>query len=136
MSYERVWRFDHEPTVGHANGWAGAWIGALVTTKALDAGTTAFGLLFVPGFVEANPFPAEVFGAVGVATGLLVLSILTLVLVVGVTEAGARHLASHPDSPEWGPKATRIVGYAPLSIVFGAAALHNAGLILRVLLVG
>ena len=134
MSYGTVWEFDHERPPGHATGWAGAGIGGLVMTKFLDAGTTAVGLLYVPGFVEANPFPAGVFEALGVGTGLLVLSLLTVALVTLVTEAGARYLEGHDESPDWGPTATRFVGYVPISIVFGAAALHNAGLILRVLL--
>lgn len=136
MSYEVAWEFDHGPSIEHSKEWAWAWIGLLGATKALDAGTTAVGLLFVPGLVEANPFPASVFGSVGVGTGLVVLSVLTVVVVTLVTEAGARYLEGHDEAAAWGPTATRLVGYGPLSIVFLAASLHNAGLILRVLLVG
>lgn len=134
MSYEVGWEFDHAPAFGHPYGSPGAWIGFLGVSKALDAGTTAVGLLFVSGLSEANPFPAGVFGSIGVGMGLLILSVATVVVVALVTEAGARYLRGHEDAAEWSPTATRIVGYAPLSVVFLAAALHNAGLILRVLL--
>ena len=136
MSYEVAWEFDHGPSIEHSAEWAWAWIGFLGVSKALDAGTTAVGLLFVPGLVEANPFPASVFGSIGVGTGLLMLSVLTVVVVTLVTEAGARYLQGHDEAAAWAPTATRLVGYAPLSIVFLAASIHNAGLILRVLLVG
>ena len=136
MSYQVGWELDHGPSIEHGNEWWVAWVGFLGVSKALDAGTTAFGLTFVPGLAEANPFPATVFGSVGVGTGLLVLSVLTVVVVTLVTEAGARYLEGHEEAADWSPTATRLVGYAPLSIVFLAAALHNAGLILRVLLVG
>lgn len=120
----------------HLVDWTWVWVGLLVLAKALDVGTTAVGLLYVPGFVEGNPFAALYFDAMGVVTGLLTLSVLTVVVVAAVTELGARYLEGHEESPHWGPTATRVVGYVPLSVVFVFAALHNTGLIVRVVLFG
>ena len=120
----------------HLVGWTWVWAGLLVVGKALDALTTGVGLLYVPGFVEANPFAAAYFGSMGVATGLLTLSLLTVTIVTLVTEVGARYLVRHDEAPVWGPTVTRFVGYVPLSVVFVFAALHNAGLIVRVVLLG
>lgn len=104
-------------------------IACLLLTKALDATTTAVGLTLVPGLVESNPFAAALFSTVGVLPGLLLASLAVLAFVVGVTEAGAAWLARHPDAPGWGPTATRAVGYLPPSLIFGAAAVHNATLL-------
>ena len=101
----------------------------LSLTKALDATTTAVGLAFVPGVVEANPFAAALFAAVGVFPGLLLASLAVLAFVVAITETGAAWLARRSDAPEWAPVATRTVGYLPPSLVFGAAAVHNAALL-------
>lgn len=121
---------------GNLIGWSWVWVGLLVLGKALDVVTTAVGLLVVPGFVEANPFAALYFETAGVVTGLLTLSILLLIVVTAVTELGARYLASHPEAPPWGPTVTRFVGYVPLTVIFVFAGLHNAGLIIRVVLLG
>ena len=136
MSYSWGGEVEVESPFKHLVGWGGVWAGLLVATKALDVVTTAVGLLLVPGFVEANPYAAAVFESMGVLTGLLVLSAVTLLVVGSVTEFGARYLERDADTPEWAPTFTRIVGYGPLSVVFGAAALHNTGLIVRVLLTG
>lgn len=136
MSYVVGEEVDLASPFRYLVGWGGLWAGLLVGTKALDVVTTAVGLLVVPGFSEANPFAAAVFESVGVITGLLLLSIATIVVVGLVTETGARYLERLEDTPEWAPTFTRTVGYGPLSVVFGAAALHNTGLIVRVLLSG
>lgn len=127
---------DYATPFRHLVDWSRVWVVLLVVGKGLDAATTAFGLLVVPGFVEANPFAASVFDSLGVATGLLVLSVLTVATVALATELGAWYLNRKEGAPGWGPTATRILGYVPLSIVFVFAALHNAGLIVRVLLLG
>jgi hypothetical protein len=127
---------EHATPFGHLADWTWVWAGLLVLAKALDAVTTAVGLLLAPGFVEANPYAATVFDSVGVVTGLVGLSLLTVLSVTLATELGARYLRSHDSAPGWGSTATRVVGYAPLSIAFVFAALHNAGLVVRVLLLG
>lgn len=101
----------------------------LLLTKALDATTTAVGLALVPGLAEANPVAATLFSTVGVLPGLLLASLVILAIVVAVTETGAGWLRRHPDAPGWAPRATRIAGYLPPSLVFGAAAIHNATLV-------
>lgn len=132
-AYQEV---GHVTPFGNLIGWSWVWIGLLVVGKALDVVTTAVGLLYVPGFVEANPFAAVYFDSFGVVTGLLSLSLALIVVVTAVTELGARYLANHEDGPAWGPTVTRFVGYVPLSVVFVFAGLHNAGLIIRVVLLG
>jgi len=136
MSYAYEDAVGYPTPFRHLVDWTWVWAGLLVFGKLLDAGTTAVGLLYVPGFVEANPFAALYFDALGVVTGLVTLSILTVAIVATVTELGARYLEGHEESPGWGPTATRFVGYVPLTIVFVFAALHNTGLIVRVVFFG
>ena len=101
----------------------------LALTKALDAATTALGLVLVPRIVESNPFAATLFETVGVLPGLLLGSLAVVGVVVLVTEYGVAKLRRTPDAPDWAPTATRIVGYFPPSLLFGAVAVYNAALL-------
>jgi len=136
MSYVLGEERETASPYAHLTGWGWVFAGLLVVTKALDAGTTAVGLMLVPGFVEGNPLAATVLNSSSVGAGLLSLSLLVVFGVGLVTEIGARYLAGHPDAPDWSPTLTRMVGYGPLSVIFAAAAIHNAGLIIRVVLSG
>lgn len=113
----------------HSFGYPG--IALLSLSKALDAATTLLGLTLVPGVVETNPFAAALFSRLGVVAGVVVASITVLAVVVAVTEAGVAWLR-RSDAPEWAAAATRAVGYLPPSLLFCAATVHNAALLLTV----
>lgn len=104
-------------------------IACVSLTKALDATTTAIGLALVPGIAEANPVAATLFSTVGVLPGVVLGSLIVLAFVVALTESGVAWLRRQPDAPDWAPTATRVAGYLLPSLVFGAAAVHNAALL-------
>lgn len=103
------------------------WLGALVFSKGLDAGTTLVGLLFVEGLVESNPLVRMVVRRVGVLPGLVVLTAALVLVVVAVTELGVV-LGGRVDVRE---SPVRCIGYGFPSALSVAAASHNGVLIAR-----
>jgi len=106
-------------------------VGPLVVAKLGDAVTTVVGLAFVPGLVETNPAVRLAIHHAGVLLGVAVGTVLSVVVVVAVAEAGSaavRRLAED----DWAPPLVRAVGYYPPAVVFCAAAANNAALIARV----
>lgn len=101
-------------------------IALLVLTKGFDAGTTAFGLTFVPWIEEGNPIVAVVFGALGAIPGVLVMSAFAVLALVLCTEL----IASSVDDDGRGyPAFIRLIGYVPSSALFFLLGVQNAVLI-------
>ena len=119
------WLSDHGVGPRH-------YVGALGLTKAADAATTVVGLSASPSVAEANPalrYLVEQFGLlVAVALGSAVV-VGVVVLTTELAAVACRRLAPGDERPV---TAVRLVGYVPISIVFLAAAAHNAILVLRV----
>lgn len=101
-------------------------IALLVVTKGFDAGTTAFGLTFVPWIEEGNPFVAVVFGVLGAIPGVLFLSAIGVLALILCTEL----IASSVDDEGRGyPALIRLIGYVPTSALFFVLGVQNAVLI-------
>lgn len=105
-------------------------LAGLVVSKLADATTTFLGLQFVPYVVESNPHLRLLMASIGVLPGLLLGTILVLGLVVGVTESARIACQRLDRDVDSALRIVRFVGYVPLSIVFGAASLHNLVVVL------
>ena len=100
----------------------------LLGTKTADAATTALGLYYVPGVVEANPLADAVFAGGGTLAGLAVLSVATVALATLVAEFVAvevRRRLGRDRLALW----LKASVYGSLSALFGAIAVRNALLV-------
>lgn len=106
---------------------AGVGIVAIATAKALDAGTTWFGLSEFDRTVELNPVIRAGFDTVGVVPALFWFSLASVLLVALVTETGVV-LWERADRS---PRLIRYVGYGLPTLTAMSAATHNGILIVR-----
>ena len=100
----------------------------LVGTKLADVVTTAVGLRYVPGIVEANPVANTVFAEWGVLGGLTVLGVASVAVAVLGAELLGVELRRRLDLSKTALLAQASV-YATLSVLFGLVAIHNGLLI-------
>lgn len=100
-------------------------LAVLSLTKALDGVTTMVGLSASTSIVEKNVFVASAMHAIGVASALLLTSVVTIATIVIATET-ATCLSRRTTSAELPrPAAIRLVGYGIPSLFHIAIATHN-----------
>ena len=108
------------------------YVGVLGLAKVADAVTTVVGLSAFPSVTETNPALRVLVEHLGVLVAVALGSAVVVGVIVLATELAAvacRRLAPGDERPV---SVVRVVGYVPISIVFLAAAGHNALLVLRV----
>lgn len=100
----------------------------LVGTKLADVVTTAVGLRYVPGIVEANPLANAGFTGIGLLCGLTLLGFASVALAALAAECFGVEIRRRLGCPKTALFAQASV-YAALSVLFGAVAVHNGLLI-------
>lgn len=106
------------------------WYGlaALAGTKLADIVTTAVGVRYVPGIIEANPVADWLFAELGLYTGLALLGVVTVCFAAGVAELFGIEVRRR-----YGLEQTALFAqlsiYLTLSALFAAVAVHNGLLI-------
>lgn len=111
--------------------WTAIGVGALFASKFADALTTTVGLLYL-SMHEANPVMRWLFAEVSVVPGLVISTLLVVVGLTAVTEAGAALVVRFEPDRRW-VRRVRYVGYGVPSLVFTVVATHNLVLITSVL---
>ena len=95
-------------------------VGALVAAKGLDLSTTLYGLRHA-GAAELNPVAAAAMARFGTVAGLLSLATLAVLVVVVITELGARRYGETFLTPGY----VRWVGYLPHVALWVLASMNN-----------
>lgn len=107
------------------------WLPLLTLTQATDLVCTLLALRFYTGVVEGNVVVAAVLGTTGPSLGLVALSLLSLGLLVAVTEFGGVYLRYRGHGVR-GSYALRALGYGPIVALNLVVAVHNLRLLLGV----
>lgn len=100
----------------------------LVGTKLADVVTTAVGLRYVPGIVEANPLANAGFAGVGLLCGLTLFGFASVGFAALAAECFGVEIRRRLGRPKTALLAQASV-YATLSVLFGTVAVHNGLLI-------
>ncbi|MFC6771294.1 hypothetical protein ACFQDD_07170, partial [Halorubrum pallidum] len=103
-------------------------VALLTATKSADALTTGIGLRFVPGVYEANPAVDAMLSRVGVATGLIVSSLVIVVAITAITEIAAIAVSMRRRDGHLAPL-VRLAGYGLPSSLFSLVSVYNATVI-------
>jgi hypothetical protein len=102
---------------------------ALLGAKFLDAATTWYALRHVPAAYERNPVAARFFAALGLEWGLLLLGLCTVLVLVGIVEAGTHVLRARAVASDTARRVLVSIGYVAPAVLFAATAAHNYSLL-------
>lgn len=100
----------------------------LIGTKLTDIVTTAVGVRYIPGIIEANPIADHFFVELGLATGLTVVGFATVFFAACAAELFGLEVRRRLGLPKTALFAQASI-YLTLSVLFGLVSIHNAALI-------